>query len=95
MRVAVYGGSFNPPHVVHLMVASWLRWTDRCDELWCVPVCAHPFDKDLAPYDERLAWCSDAARGSPFVRVDDGDPKCSTSAAPPGAVANRVSAKMM
>lgn len=71
MRVAVYGGSFNPPHVVHLMVASWLRWTDRADEVWWVPVLGHPFSKDLAPYDDRLAWCVDAARELPWVRVDD------------------------
>jgi len=28
MRIAVYGGSFNPPHVVHGQVASWLLASD-------------------------------------------------------------------
>jgi nicotinate-nucleotide adenylyltransferase len=71
MRIAVYGGSFNPPHVVHLMVAEWLRWTDRCDEVWCVPVRGHPFAKDLVPYDHRLVWCADAVRDLPGVRASD------------------------
>lgn len=71
MRVAVYGGSFNPPHVGHLMVASWLRWTDRSDEVWWIPVFGHPFSKDLAPYEDRLAWCADAVRDLPWVRVLD------------------------
>ncbi|MEC7984281.1 MAG: hypothetical protein VX278_03900 [Myxococcota bacterium] len=61
MRIAVYGGSFNPPHVAHAMVASWLLWTDQVDEVWMVPVFRHAFesthDKRLAPYTLRLAWC--------------------------------------
>ena len=61
MRVAIYGGSFNPPHVAHAMVASWLLWTDQVDEVWMVPVFRHAFEgihgKKLAPYEQRVAWC--------------------------------------
>ncbi|NOY26836.1 MAG: nicotinate-nicotinamide nucleotide adenylyltransferase [Oligoflexia bacterium] len=61
MRVAVYGGSFNPPHVGHAMVVAWLLWTRRVDAVWIVPVYRHAFegqhDKSLAPFDRRLAWC--------------------------------------
>ena len=62
MRIAVYGGSFNPPHVVHAMVASWLLWTDLVDEVWLVPVYRHAFEgiqeKKLASYNDRVAWCT-------------------------------------
>lgn len=62
MRVAVYGGSFNPPHVAHAMVAAWLRWTGQADAVMLVPVYRHAFegshDKVLAPYDRRCAWCA-------------------------------------
>lgn len=71
MRIAVYGGSFNPPHVGHLMVASWVRWTDRADEVWLVPVHGHPFSKDLAPFPERLAMCEAVAAAIPGVRACD------------------------
>lgn len=57
MRVAVYGGSFNPPHVGHAMVAAWVLWTDRADEVWLLPTFRHAFDKPLAPFDARKAWC--------------------------------------
>ena len=61
MRVAVYDGSFNPPHVAHAMVASWLLWTDMVDEVWMVPVFRHAFEgihgKKLAPYSMRVDWC--------------------------------------
>lgn len=72
MRVAVYGGSFNPPHVGHAMVASWLLWTARADEVWLLPAFDHPFQKDLAPWEARLALCEAlAGELGPRVRVCD------------------------
>ena len=57
MKVAVYGGSFNPPHVGHAMVASWLLWTERVDAVWLVPTYVHAFSKALLPWEERLELC--------------------------------------
>lgn len=54
MRIAVYGGSFNPPHVGHAMVASWVLWTGRADQVWWMPSFSHPFDKELLPFAERV-----------------------------------------
>jgi nicotinate-nucleotide adenylyltransferase len=69
MRVGVYGGSFDPPHVGHLMVSCWLRWVDRVDAVWWVPVRGHAFDKRLAPWEVRLAWCRAAIADLPWVSV--------------------------
>lgn len=70
MRIVVYGGSFNPPHVGHACVASWLRWTDVCDEVWMVPAFGHAFKADLAPFEARLALCEAfAAAVGPWVKV--------------------------
>ncbi|TNE92001.1 MAG: nicotinate (nicotinamide) nucleotide adenylyltransferase [Deltaproteobacteria bacterium] len=54
MRIAIYGGSFNPPHVGHAMVASWVLWTGRADQVWWMPSFSHPFDKALPPFERRL-----------------------------------------
>ncbi len=71
MRIAVFGGSFNPPHVAHAMVASWLRLTDRADEVWLLPAFHHAFDKALAPWDQRLAWTGALADAlGPWARVE-------------------------
>jgi nicotinate-nucleotide adenylyltransferase len=67
--IAVYGGSFNPPHVGHLMVTAWLRWTGRSDAVWWVPVRGHPFAKDLLEFDARVALCEGAVQGFDEVRV--------------------------
>jgi nicotinate-nucleotide adenylyltransferase len=57
VQVAVYGGSFDPPHVGHAMVAGWLLWTGRVERVWLVPAFQHAFDKQLRPFVDRLALC--------------------------------------
>lgn len=55
-RIGLFGGSFNPPHVAHQLVALYVLET-FVDEIWLVPTYAHPFGKDLAPYDDRVEMC--------------------------------------
>lgn len=70
MKIGVYGGSFNPPHVGHSMVAAWLLWTERVEEVWLLPAFAHAFDKALTPFDDRVALCEAlAAELGPQVKV--------------------------
>jgi nicotinate-nucleotide adenylyltransferase len=45
--VGLYGGSFNPPHVAHQLVALYVLETQPIDELWFVPTYHHPFGKAL------------------------------------------------
>lgn len=58
MRIALYGGSFNPPHVGHLLVVSWVLATADVDEVWMMPAYRHPFGKELAPFVDRVEMCS-------------------------------------
>jgi len=60
-RIALFGGSFNPPHVAHQLVALYVLETCEIDELWFVPTYVHPFHKALASFEERLAMCELAA----------------------------------
>lgn len=62
MRVAIYGGSFNPPHIGHAMVAAWLLWTERVEEVWLVPTGSHAFGKHLLPFERRAALAAALAR---------------------------------
>jgi nicotinate-nucleotide adenylyltransferase len=72
MRVAFFGGSFNPPHVAHQLVALFVLETAAVDELWIVPCCKHPFEKALAPYQHRLRMCELAAAAlGPRARVSN------------------------
>jgi nicotinate-nucleotide adenylyltransferase len=72
MRIAIFGGSFNPPHVAHQMVALYVLETAPVDGLWFVPCFRHPFDKPLEPFEDRFRMCDLAAVGLGWrVRVSD------------------------
>ncbi len=68
-EIALLGGSFNPPHVAHLMAAWWVLETQGVSEVWLLPAYEHPFGKALAPFDDRVRMCELAARGVRGVRV--------------------------
>jgi nicotinate-nucleotide adenylyltransferase len=69
--VALFGGSFNPPHVSHLLAATWALSAVPVDKVLVVPVFKHPFSKELAPFDDRLQMCRLALGWVPGVEVSD------------------------
>ncbi len=73
MRIAIFGGSFNPVHVAHQLVALYVRETQPVDEVWLVPTFQHPFGKPLAPYEDRVAMCelAAAAVGAKVSRAEE------------------------
>ena len=72
MRVALFGGSFNPPHVAHQLVALYVLETAGVDELWMIPCFQHPFEKALEPFEDRRRMCELAAQAlGPRVKVSD------------------------
>jgi len=72
MRVALFGGSFNPPHVAHQLAALYVLETAAIDALWFVPAYEHAFGKPLVAFEDRLAMCELAAAAlGPRARVSD------------------------
>ena len=77
MRVGIYGGSFDPPHVAHVLAATYALSVGGFERLVVVPVFAHAFNKALAPFEERVALCELAFRDLGRVtvsRVESGLP---------------------
>jgi nicotinate-nucleotide adenylyltransferase len=64
VRVALYGGSFNPPHLGHQLACTvaLAAASPPVDELWMVPAFQHAFGKPLAPFEDRVALCELAMR---------------------------------
>ncbi len=54
-RIGVLGGSFDPPHCGHVLLASYALSIAPIDGLLVVPAFAHPFGKRMAPFEHRLA----------------------------------------
>ena len=72
ITAALFGGSFNPPHVAHALVGLYVLETQPVDELWLVPTYRHAFAKgrELVAYDHRVAMCERlAAALGPRARV--------------------------
>jgi nicotinate-nucleotide adenylyltransferase len=55
--IALFGGSFNPPHVAHQLVSLFVLETQPVDALWLLPAWKHPFAKHLVDFEHRVAMC--------------------------------------
>jgi nicotinate-nucleotide adenylyltransferase len=54
-QIAVFGGSFNPPHVAHVLAVAYLLTRHRLERVIIVPAFRHPFHKELVSFDHRVA----------------------------------------
>jgi nicotinate-nucleotide adenylyltransferase len=71
-RVGVFGGTFDPVHVGHLVLAEQCREQGRLDEVWFVPSARPPHKRDrpLTPFGQRAEMLALAIAGNPAFRVD-------------------------
>lgn len=58
MKIALFGGAFDPPHLGHQLVGREVTQRGIVDEVWYVPVYQHPWAERLnkfsmAPYEDR------------------------------------------
>ncbi|HVJ94800.1 MAG TPA: nicotinate (nicotinamide) nucleotide adenylyltransferase [Labilithrix sp.] len=67
--VGVFGGSFNPPHLAHVLALSVVHTRFDVERLLVIPTFQHPFAKSLAPYDDRVKMCELAMGWLPRVEV--------------------------
>ncbi|MBI2338750.1 MAG: nicotinate (nicotinamide) nucleotide adenylyltransferase [Deltaproteobacteria bacterium] len=72
VKIALFGGSFNPPHLAHRQVVEYLKDLPDFDAVWIVPTFDHPFQKELASYPHRRRMCElDFAGLGPKVKISD------------------------
>ncbi|MBP9112834.1 MAG: nicotinate-nicotinamide nucleotide adenylyltransferase [Polyangiaceae bacterium] len=69
MNVGVFGGSFNPPHMGHLLACVAAKALAGFDRILIVPTFKHPFAKVLAPYEHRIEMCRLLFSDLPFVEI--------------------------
>ncbi len=58
MRIGIYGGTFNPPHLGHMMAAITAVWALKLDKLLLIPAGLPPhkaLSEDAASAEHRLA----------------------------------------
>lgn len=72
MRLGIYGGSFDPVHYGHLLLAESCREECRLDEVWFMPAGTppHKLSGRLAASRDRVAMLRLAIGGHAAFRVD-------------------------
>ncbi len=72
-RIGLFGGSFNPIHVGHLIAARAVAEHLRLTKLYLVPAAVPPHRtaKNLAAPHHRLAMLQLAAAGEPLFEISD------------------------
>lgn len=70
-RIGIYGGTFDPIHLGHLILAEQCREQCALDEVWFVPAAHSPFKSgvDQTPGEQRLALVKAAIADHPALRV--------------------------
>ncbi len=70
MKIAVFGGTFDPPHVGHLHIAKALIEKMLVDEVWFVPVWQHPLGKSVQHTHHRLEMLKVMIKDQPQMRLE-------------------------
>ena len=71
-RIAIFGGSFDPPHLGHVAIVKKALETLPVEKVVVVPAHISPFKKGhAAPARLRLAWLKKLFAGEPRVEVSD------------------------
>lgn len=71
--VGILGGSFNPVHIGHMMLASYLVQWGYVDSIWLTLSPRNPLKEpgELLPDMKRLTMLSIAAKGAPGIEICD------------------------
>ena len=72
MKTGVFGGTFNPVHKGHIMLAEYCMDSVRLDRIIMIPTAVppHKISKNLASENDRLNMCELACKGKKNFSVD-------------------------
>jgi len=71
LTIALYGGSFDPPHIGHEAVVEALEKLDYIDEIIIMPTFLNPFKSSFsAPAELRFNWLKEIFKEFKNVKID-------------------------
>lgn len=73
MKIGIFGGTFDPIHHGHLIVAEYVREHARLDRVIFIPadISPHKQNANPAPSKDRMAMLREAIRPNPFFESAD------------------------
>jgi nicotinate-nucleotide adenylyltransferase len=71
MKLGIFGGTFDPIHYGHLLLAECCREQRGLDAVWFLPAAVPPHkqDRQLAPVEQRIEMLNLAIAGNPAFSV--------------------------
>lgn len=71
-RLGIFGGTFDPVHIGHLIVAEQCREAARLDRVLFMPAARppHKLDEEITPFAQRVEMLSLAIAGQPAFAID-------------------------
>jgi len=73
MRYGIFGGTFNPPHIAHSLLAEKVRLELKLDKIIFIPSAVPPLktEKDVLDIEHRFAMTKIAFGNNPDYEVSD------------------------
>ena len=71
MKICIFGGTFDPPHIGHLLAAQTVCEAERFDKILFIPAYQTPNKIDVTPVENRLDMLKIAVESNPNFEISD------------------------
>tara|TARA_Y100000590_G_scaffold356889_1_gene411391 strand:- start:132 stop:719 length:588 start_codon:yes stop_codon:yes gene_type:complete len=73
MKICLFGGTFDPPHIGHLLIAQTVCEAEDFDKLLFIPAFTPPHKKSITPVKHRIEMVKTAINDNPKFEYSDVD----------------------
>jgi nicotinate-nucleotide adenylyltransferase len=72
-HIGIFGGTFDPVHLGHLLMADQAREQAHLDEVWFIPAASPPHKQgqQVTPFAQRVEMLALAIAGNPAFRINE------------------------
>ena len=73
MKICLFGGTFDPPHIGHLLIAQTIYEAENFDKILFIPAYAPPHKNNVTPMKHRIEMVKIAISDNPNFEFSDVD----------------------
>ena len=73
MKICLFGGTFDPPHIGHLLIAQTVYEAENFDKILFIPAYAPPHKNNVTPMKQRIEMVKIAISDNPNFEYSDVD----------------------
>ncbi len=72
MKICLFGGTFDPPHIGHLLIAQTVYEAENFDKILFIPAYAPPHKNSITPMNHRIEMVKIAISDNPNFEIIPG-----------------------